>query len=116
VELIRCGAPVQRPSKNSSIPWKRLAQSTPANYAGVREAPVWKEADAHATVERCVVDCGRRKGVQPQSPQARAIFDLAIVVITVMVLIFLRGCRSSRSSTRSENRHAILHGVPSHPL
>jgi len=56
--------PVQRLSKNSSIPGKCSAQSNPANYAGVREAPVWQEADAHATVERCVVDCGRCKSLQ----------------------------------------------------
>ena len=33
----------------SPVPGKRSAQSNPANYAGVREVPVWKEADAHAT-------------------------------------------------------------------
>jgi len=50
--------------------------------------PVWKEADAHATVEHCVVNCGRLKVFNPQSPQARAMLDLAIVVIAVMVVIF----------------------------
>src|SRR5262249_19006512 len=28
--------------KNSSILWKRLTQSNPANYAGVGKAPVWE--------------------------------------------------------------------------
>jgi hypothetical protein len=36
-----------------------------ANYAGVRKAPVWNEDDGYATVQRCVVDCGRCKSVQP---------------------------------------------------
>jgi cytochrome c oxidase subunit II len=44
--------------------------------------------DECATGERDAVDRGCDKSAQPQSPQARAIFDLAIVTGIVMAIIF----------------------------
>jgi len=83
----------------------------------------WRPRGAGLEGSRCTCNCGTLrlliadvvKVLNPQSPQARAILDLAIVVIAVMVVIFAivvgiarEDCGTARQLLVSDSSATVL--------